>query len=124
MFFIVIFIVSAQGIKHLSSTAAPKGLQVMPEMLTALQKKNDPWFSEDKFYHLSASAAISSLSYHLYTHYREDSETRAKLYSLSTTACIGICKELYDKKKKNHFSWKDLFWDGIGLALGYFLFID
>ena len=116
--------VFAQAEKTLSRDVAPGCLEVMPEMLTALRQTNDPWFSEDKFYHLTASAALSTLSYHLYTHYNNDDEPRAKFYSISATACIGICKEIYDKKKKNHFSWKDLFWDGIGLALGYFLFID
>jgi uncharacterized protein YfiM (DUF2279 family) len=116
--------VFAQAAKTLSYDVAPSRLQIMPEMLTALRQTNDPWFSEDKFYHLTASAALSTFGYHLYNHYTEDDEPRAKFYSLSTTACIGICKEIYDKKKKNHFSWKDLFWDGIGLALGYFLFID
>lgn len=93
-------------------------------MLTALKQNKDPWFSEDKFYHLSLSAAFSSLGYHLYTDYCDGNENNAKIYAITSTACIGICKELYDKKKKNHFSWKDLFWDGIGLTLGYLLFID
>lgn len=115
---------SAQTVKSLGCDTSPTGLQIMPEMFTALKKTKDPWFSEDKFYHLTTSAAFSSIGYYLYTQYNDGDESKAKIYSLSTTACIGICKEIYDKKRKNHFSWKDLFWDGIGLALGYILFID
>jgi uncharacterized protein YfiM (DUF2279 family) len=50
-------------------------------------------------------------------------EKKGKIYSISITALISIGKEIYDKKKKGHFSWKDLFWDGLGLTVGYLLFI-
>ncbi len=93
-------------------------------MLAVLHDNSDPWFSEDKFYHLTACAAIPALTFHLCTGYGNIDATRAKVYSVSATALIGISKEIYDKKKKNHFSWKDLFWDGAGLAIGYFLFIN
>ena len=121
---ILISLISAPSVKRFSYSVSPGRFKIMPGMLTVLKQTNDPWFSEDKFYHLAASAAISSISYHLYSHYNDNDVTRAKLYSISATACIGICKEIYDKKKKNHFSWKDLFWDGIGITLGYLLFID
>jgi len=84
---------------------------------------HDPWISQDKFLHFSACAAISGLTYHFYVCRLKRNENRGKVYSVSLTALIGIGKEIYDKKKKGHFSWKDLFWDGLGLATGYFIFI-
>lgn len=83
----------------------------------------DRWFSQDKFLHFSACAAISGLTYHVSLHRFEEDIHRGRVYSVSITALIGIGKELYDKKRKNHFSWKDLFWDGLGIGVGYLVFI-
>ncbi|MGC8893247.1 MAG: hypothetical protein ACP5QG_00180 [candidate division WOR-3 bacterium] len=30
----------------------------------------------------------------------------------------SFVKEIYDWKTKGRFSWRDIFWDGVGLALG------
>lgn len=114
----------AQEVTSLSLRIARAEYNIAPEMLAVLHDNSDPWFSEDKFYHLTACAAIPSLTFHLCTSYGNIDAARAKVYSVSATALIGISKEIYDKKKKNHFSWKDLFWDGAGLAIGYFLFIN
>ncbi len=83
----------------------------------------DTWFSQDKYLHSSTCAAISGFAYHFYVCRLEKEEKAGKFFSVSVTALIGIGKEIYDKKKKGHFSWKDLFWDGVGLAVGYLLFI-
>ena len=84
---------------------------------------SDQWFSGDKFLHFSACASICGLTYHFYANRLHRDEDRGKVYAISLTALAGLGKELYDKKKKNHFSWKDLFWDGLGLTAGYFLFV-
>jgi len=83
----------------------------------------DTWFSQDKFLHFSACASITGLTYHVYVCRLKRDEDRGEVYSISLTALVGIGKEIYDKKKNGHFSWKDLFWDGLGLAAGYFVFI-
>jgi uncharacterized protein YfiM (DUF2279 family) len=83
----------------------------------------DPWFSADKILHFSASAAITGLTYHFYVNRLNRPEDRGKVYSVSLTALVSIGKELYDTKKKGCFSWKDLLWDGLGLAAGYFVFV-
>lgn len=123
-FFVMLSFLFAQEVTSLSLRIARAKYSIAPEMLAVLHDNSDPWFSEDKFYHLTACAAISALSFHLCTSYGNIDATRAKVYSVSATALIGISKEICDKKKKNHFSWKDLFWDGAGLAIGYFLFIN
>jgi uncharacterized protein YfiM (DUF2279 family) len=83
----------------------------------------DQWFSGDKLLHFSASAAITGLTYHFYVNRLNRPEERGKVYSVSLTALVSIGKELYDKNKKGYFSWKDLLWDGLGLAVGYFVFV-
>ncbi len=87
------------------------------------ETSRDKWLSQDKFLHFSACAAISGFAYHISVHRFEEDMHRGRVYSVSITALIGIGKELYDKKKKNHFSWKDLLWDGLGIGVGYLVFV-
>ncbi len=83
----------------------------------------DPWISPDKFLHFSACTAIPGLTYHLYVCRLKRDEHLGRVYAVSLTAVIGLGKELYDKKRKGQFSWRDLCWDGLGLLAGYFIFI-
>lgn len=83
----------------------------------------DDWFGQDKFLHFSASASITGLTYHVYVCRLNGDEDRGEVYAVSLTAVLGLAKEIYDKKRKDQFSWKDLFWDGLGLAAGYFVFV-
>lgn len=97
-------------------------LQQGPKLNAAMA--SDKWFAQDKLLHFYFSATIAGLSYHVYTDQMKRDEDRGKIISVSLTALIGLGKELYDKKKKNQFSWKDLAWDGLGLTAGYLLFIQ
>ena len=85
--------------------------------------KTDAWFSTDKFMHFGVSAAIPGLTYYAYVYRLEQDQTQGKIISISLTGLIGLGKEIYDKKTKGHFSWKDLVWDALGLTAGYFIFI-
>jgi len=85
-------------------------------------KYHDPWLSQDKFLHFSVSAAITGFSYYSGARTFDLELGTAKTVSVSLTALIGISKELYDHKRKGQFSWKDLLWDGAGIAVGYLLF--
>jgi len=87
-----------------------------------VQKIDDPWLSQDKFLHFSMSAAITGFSYYASVEKFDMELDKAKTLSVSVTALIGLGKELYDKKKKGRFSWKDLFWDSAGIAAGYLFF--
>ena len=89
----------------------------------SIQQIHDPWVSNDKFLHFSACAATCGLTFHFYANRLNRDEKRGKIYAVSLTALFGIGKEIYDKKKKGIFSWKDLVWDGFGLAAGYFIFV-
>ncbi len=83
----------------------------------------DAWFSQDKFLHFSVCAAIPGYAYHVSVCRLNKDENLGRVYSISITALIGIGKEIYDKKRSGHFSWKDLVWDGMGLTVGYFVFM-
>lgn len=83
---------------------------------------HDPWFSQDKFLHFSVSAGITGFSYYMQARTFDMELSTAKTLSVSLAALIGIGKEVFDNKTKGQFSWKDLFWDGTGIAVGYFLF--
>uniref|UniRef100_A0A7C4TGI9 DUF2279 domain-containing protein n=1 Tax=candidate division WOR-3 bacterium TaxID=2052148 RepID=A0A7C4TGI9_UNCW3 len=115
VFFILssIILVLAQNIDSLSDTLRCKREVVY----------RDAWFAQDKLLHFSVSASIVGLSYHTLVCRLKRDENQGMVYSISFTALIGLGKELYDKKKKRHFSFKDLLWDGIGITAGYFAFI-
>ena len=105
---------------EVDTLSQPDSLIIMPEMRKQI---TDPWFARDKLLHFSAGLAIPGLTYHFYVCRLERDEDRGKVYAVSLTALLALGKELYDKKTRNRFSWKDLAWSGAGLTLGYFLFI-
>lgn len=86
-------------------------------------KPKDGWFSTDKFIHFGASAGIVGLTYHTYVCQMKRDEEVGKVLSISVTGVAGLGKEMYDKIKKGHFCWKDLLYDGLGLGVGYLLFV-
>jgi uncharacterized protein YfiM (DUF2279 family) len=124
-FLLIVLVVSstpeAQNVTAESDTLGqPDSLVIMPEMRKQI---TDPWFAQDKLLHFSAGFAIPGLTYHFYVCRLERDEDRGKVYAVSLTALLALSKELYDKKTKDHFSWKDLTWSGIGLAVGYLIFV-
>lgn len=96
-------------------------LSIMPEMRKQI---SDPWFGQDKVLHFSAGFAIPGLTYHFYVCRLDGDEDRGKVYAVSLTALLAFGKEIYDKQKKGHFSWKDLAWGGLGLVAGYLVFVN
>jgi uncharacterized protein YfiM (DUF2279 family) len=74
-------------------------------------EKNDAWFSKDKFKHFFTSYIIYSVFY----------EVESKKTSSLITFSIGLSKEIYDGFRKEKFSYKDLFWDVLGIGLGIVL---
>jgi len=87
------------------------------------RRTSEPWFSKDKFLHFSASAALSGLCFHVYAARLQGDVERGGVFSVSLTGLIAFSKELYDESRGGTFSWKDLVWDGLGIAVGYFVFV-
>ena len=121
LFFVFCVTLSGQEVPAGSdSVEQPDSLVIMPEMR---RQMSDKWFGGDKILHFSAGFAIPGLTYHFYVCRLERDEDRGKVYAVSLTALLALGKELYDKKKKGHFSWKDLTWSGLGLVAGYLMFV-
>lgn len=120
IFLIPIFFIFAQESDSLNDTL---NLYINPEIKKMIKPQRDEWFSQDKFLHFYFCATMVGLGYHTLVCRMERDETESKILSISFTVMVGIGKEIYDKKKKNHFSWKDLCWDGAGLTVGYFAFV-
>jgi len=83
--------------------------------LVILASAPDPMFGPDKAKHAAGSFILFTSAYTL----SDDScGRRAAATAGGITISAGLIKELYDWKRKGHFSWRDIFWDGVGLALG------
>ena len=77
----------------------------------------DRWYGEDKVRHFAASAGITAISY---------GGARAMLDSdeavgaaIGAAAVAGLVREIHDYRLGKPFSFKDLAWDALGVAVGY-----
>ncbi|MDD4961347.1 MAG: hypothetical protein PHX07_03820 [Candidatus Marinimicrobia bacterium] len=87
----------------------------------ALHQPNDRWFSPDKWMHLSSSYFIVLQSHYVLNRNFRFPENEAKNISVGLSFSLSLGKEFYDVfGKKGIFSWKDLVYDILGCALGYF----
>ncbi len=114
-------ILMAQAPEPLADTLVP-ALVMNTAVTRPVTGPNDSWFSQDKFLHFYFSASLAGLSYHVYADQLDRDPDQGRIICVSLTSLIGFGKELYDLKKKKHFSWKDLAWDGLGIAAGYLAF--
>lgn len=119
---LAVVMLSAQTVDSRCDTTSTPGdtLTITPDMRKVVC---DPWFGHDKVLHFSAGFAIPGLTYHFYVCRLAGDEERGKVYAVSLTALAALGKEIYDKKTKGLFSWKDLAWGGAGLIAGYMLFV-
>lgn len=83
----------------------------------------DDWVSSDKILHFSVSMNLVGVTYHVHQRHLAGEWDQGRVLSVSLTALAGLGKEIYDKKRKGHFSWKDLIYDAAGIAAGYLIFI-
>lgn len=79
----------------------------------------DSWLGKDKFMHFSGSL-FGTLTASTWAKHRLGYPNQVSLTAGgSTCLMIGFSKELQDMKKPdNHFCWKDLTADALGIALG------
>jgi putative lipoprotein len=77
----------------------------------------DRWFGEDKVQHFLLSFAVTNLSYGTARLVGMD-HSPAQVTAGITAGAAGIGKEIYDRSTGGHFSFKDLAWDGAGIAAG------
>ncbi|CAN5693586.1 hypothetical protein BH23GEM1_BH23GEM1_08280 [soil metagenome] len=77
----------------------------------------DGWFGADKMKHFFMSAFIQSMAYSS-ARAVGASHDGAFVSATAATVGLGVGREIYDGRVKRAFSYKDLVWDGMGLAAG------
>lgn len=78
----------------------------------------DSWFGIDKIKHFFISAFIESVTYSALQAARVDRRP-ALTGAIGVTASVGVAREIHDRRKPgNRFSYRDLTWDGLGIAAG------
>ena len=77
----------------------------------------DGWFGADKLKHFFMSAFIQSMAYSS-ARAAGVSHDGAFVSATAATVGFGVGREIYDGRVKRAFSYKDLVWDGAGLAAG------
>jgi putative lipoprotein len=78
----------------------------------------DGWFGIDKIKHFFISAFIESVSYSALQAARVDRRP-ALAGAIGVSAAFGVARELHDKRMPgNHFSYRDLTWDALGIGAG------
>ncbi len=82
------------------------------------KKQQDAWFAPDKAKHFAVSAAIgASVGAGLKNNGSSDCD--AATAGISISLVIGAGKEYHDKYiSKKYWSWKDMFWNLVGGAVG------
>ncbi len=82
----------------------------------------DKWFTPDKGYHAMGSLISTTLVGQISINRFESSVENSKVIAAGTTFALGFAKEIYDSSKpQNHFSWKDLTANGVGILIGVIL---
>ncbi len=72
----------------------------------------------DKIQHAAVSCLLTLSSQYVLVNKSNMDEDKALSYSISSSALIGLSKELNDLNRKDgHFSWGDLLADGVGIAI-------
>lgn len=96
--------------------------EVAPDTLMVVEV--DPWFGPDKLWHWAMSLTLVGSSYHLTRCRLDIREPIASGFAISFTLACGLLKELCDlKRPRGRFSCRDLLYNGLGVGMGYLLFI-
>lgn len=82
------------------------------------QRQADRWYGEDKVRHTGASAAITAIGYGGARIALDADESVG--VAIGAAAVAGLLREIHDWRLGKPFSVKDLAWDALGIAAGYF----
>ena len=78
----------------------------------------DSWFGIDKIKHFFISAFIESVSYSA-LQAANVKRRPAMTGAIGVSAAFGVARELHDRRTPgNHFSYRDLTWDALGIGAG------
>ena len=76
------------------------------------------WIGEDKVKHLAISAAITGMGYGASRVVLDRDPSLG--VAIGAAAVAGVLREVHDYRLGKPFSFKDLAWDALGVAAGYF----
>jgi len=83
----------------------------------------DPWLGADKFKHIALSAYLVGAQMYIYQQHGGLEQNQALSIAIAGAALAGVGKEIYDGVSgRGRASWKDLFADFLGIALGSLIF--
>jgi len=84
---------------------------------------NDRWLARDKASHLALSAALVGFSYHLLRYEQHKPGASSRNLAAGISIGWGLAKETRDASRPgNHFCYKDLTADLLGVGLGILIF--
>lgn len=91
-------------------------------VISELGKDSDPWLAKDKAKHFLAGMVLQLNSYFVYTRIGEGNRKSGRSVSAGITIGISVGKEIADQRQPgNHFCWKDLTMDMMGMVSGIFI---
>ncbi len=96
---------------------------LLPDTLGKKIENKDEWFSRDKGMHLAGSFISTGLVMMSGKRFLDFETQKSKIVGVSFTFSLALGKELYDSNQENnHFSYKDLTADILGIVLAVIIF--
>lgn len=94
-----------------------------PAVVDTTEPTEDEWFAEDKLRHFFLSFAATSLAYGAVRTAGLD-HGPAEVVAGAGAAAAGVWKEFDDRRRGRPFSYRDLAWDGLGIAAALILAVQ
>jgi uncharacterized protein YfiM (DUF2279 family) len=111
----------AGSVRDLQAEPLPKTFRQYLQSLSkqADEESRDEWFGSDKGYHIVGSLITTTLAGQFSLYGLETNRRDSQLIAAGISLTLGIVKEIHDSKEPdNHFSWKDLTADVVGILIG------
>ena len=96
---------------------------LLPDTLEKKIEYKDEWFARDKGMHLAGSFISTGFVMTSGNRLLNIENQKSKIIGVSFTFSLALGKELYDSQQENnHFSYKDLTADILGIVLAIIVF--
>ena len=100
-----------------------KSAMLLSDTLDSKIDINDEWFSKDKGMHLAGSFISTGFVMMSGNRWLNLNKQKSKIVGISFTFSLALGKEIYDSRQENnHFSYKDLTADMLGIVLAIIIF--
>ena len=108
---------------QLSFSSHFESSKLLPDTLDNKIENKDDWFSRDKGMHFAGSFISTGFVMMSGNRALDFKKQKSQMVAVSFTFSLAIGKELYDSNQKNnHFSYKDLAADMLGIVLAIVVF--